>query len=165
MSERPEVIKVGIADLNIVKAPNSIRTSGLGSCVGAVIYDPALQLAGMVHVMLPNSELAKGSEKLNRAKFADTGIQQLFELLVKNGAQPSRMKAKIAGGAQMFQFSSSEHLRIGPRNTEAVKEQLKKLSIAVIAEDTGGNSGRTIQFDPATCMLSIRTVNRGMSSL
>lgn len=34
-----EVIKVGIAQMDVVKVPNTIRTSGLGSCVGVVIYD------------------------------------------------------------------------------------------------------------------------------
>ena len=32
-----EVIRVGIADMNIVKEPMTIRTSGLGSCVGIVL--------------------------------------------------------------------------------------------------------------------------------
>lgn len=34
-----EVVKVGIADYHIVQAPQLIRTSGLGSCVGVVLYD------------------------------------------------------------------------------------------------------------------------------
>ncbi len=32
-----KVIRVGIADMNIVKEPDTIRTSGLGSCVGVVL--------------------------------------------------------------------------------------------------------------------------------
>ena len=64
------------------------------------------------------------------------------------------LKAKIAGGAQMFQFGSSDTIRIGPRNVEAVKKELKRLSIPIIAEDTGGSSGRTIEFNPSTSMLN-----------
>ncbi len=33
------VIKVGIAQMDVVKLPNTIRTSGLGSCVGVILYD------------------------------------------------------------------------------------------------------------------------------
>ncbi len=33
------VIKVGIADVKIARFPDTIRTSGLGSCVGLVLYD------------------------------------------------------------------------------------------------------------------------------
>lgn len=35
-----EVIKVGMADLNVCKAPDVITTLGLGSCIGLVLYDP-----------------------------------------------------------------------------------------------------------------------------
>ncbi|MFD1928679.1 chemotaxis protein CheD [Sporosarcina siberiensis] len=155
-----EVIRVGIADMNIVKEPETIRTSGLGSCVGVVLYDQHKKIAGLLHVMLPDSSLAKNGS-INVAKFADTGIYGLMELLKLEGVRPMSLKAKIAGGAQMFQFGSSDTIRIGPRNIEAVKNELKRLSIPIVAEDVGGSSGRTIEFDPSTSMLSIRTVNKG----
>lgn len=64
----------------------------------------------------------------------------------------------------MFQFSSkNEIMRIGPRNVEAVKKQLNREHIPIVAEDVGGNSGRTIEFDPSTGLLEIRTVNKGVS--
>lgn len=159
------VVKVGIADMNIVRAPQTIRTTGLGSCVGVVLYDDKTHIAGMVHVMLPDSSLGR-SENINVAKFADTGIQALINLLKQEGISVHRLRAKIAGGAQMFQFSSSrDTMRIGPRNVEAVKEYLKKYSIRIVSEDTGGNSGRTIEFDPLTKQLNVRTVNQGVKSI
>ena len=76
------------------------------------------------------------------------------------------LKAKMAGGAQMFQFSTgSDMMRIGPRNVEAVRKQLADLNIQIMAEDVGGNSGRTIEFNPETCMLQIRTVNKGIKCI
>ena len=74
------VVKVGIAQMDVARQPDTIRTSGLGSCVGVVLYDEAKQIAGLVHVMLPDSSLGR-SEALNAAKFADTGIQALINLL------------------------------------------------------------------------------------
>ncbi len=134
--------------MDVVKAPNTIRTSGLGSCVGVVLYDESKQIAGLIHVMLPDSSLGR-SDAVNVAKFADTGIKALIELLKLEGVHAFRLKAKIAGGAQMFQFTSDkDSMRIGPRNVEAVKVELRKNSIPLVAEDTGGNSGRTIEFDP-----------------
>jgi len=159
-----EVIRVGIADMNIVKEPMTIRTSGLGSCVGIVLYDERKKIAGMVHIMLPDSSLGK-SDRINAAKFADTGIYALMELLIAEGVRPMALKAKIAGGSQMFQFGSSDTIRIGPRNVEAVKKELKRLSIPIIAEDTGGSSGRTIEFNPTESMLNIRTVNLGTKEI
>ncbi|MDW0109206.1 chemotaxis protein CheD [Sporosarcina aquimarina] len=154
------VVRVGIADMNIVQEPNTIRTSGLGSCVGVVLYDERRKIAGLVHVMLPDSALAKG-DLVNVAKFADTGIYSLMERLKTEGSRPMSLKAKIAGGSQMFQFGSNDTVRIGPRNVEAVKKELSRLSIPLVAEDTGGSSGRTIEFDPAESVLHIRTVNAG----
>lgn len=164
MQTTKNVVRVGIADMNIAKTPQTIRTSGLGSCVGVVLYDASKKIAGMVHVMLPDSQLGKSST-LNAAKFADTGIYAMMELLKLQGVRPFSIKAKIAGGAQMFQFGSNDTIRIGPRNVEAVKAELKRLSIPIVAEDTGGSSGRTIEFDPETSILHVRTVNAGTQEL
>jgi chemotaxis protein CheD len=166
MSEVINVIKVGIADMNVVKSPNIIRTSGLGSCVGVVVYDHAREVAGLAHVMLPDSTLAK-SDQLNVAKYADTAVEELVERVVRVGGRRNALKAKLAGGAQMFQFSTanSDIMRIGPRNVEAVKQQLRRLNIPIVAEDVGGSSGRTIEFNPKTGLLSIRTVNQGVQEI
>lgn len=158
MIKTNEIVKVGIADLNIVKAPQTIRTSGLGSCVGAVVYDLSSKVAGLAHVMLPDSSLAKEINR-NNYKYADTAITCLIDMLLKNGAKKYALKAKIAGGAQMFQFASnSESMRIGPRNSEAVQAALVEYKIPIIASDIGGNSGRTIEFNPQTGELHVRTV-------
>ena len=160
-----QVIKVGIAQMDVVKLPHTIRTSGLGSCVGVVLYDETQKIAGLVHIMLPDSSLSR-TESVNVAKYADTGIESLIHLLEVQGIKPFRLKAKIAGGAQMFKFTSDhDTMRIGPRNIEAVKSQLQKHKIPLIAEDVGGHSGRTIEFNPATCKLNIRTVNQGVSEI
>lgn len=159
------VVKVGIADMNIVEGEGSIRTSGLGSCVGVVLYDDFLKLAGMVHVMLPHSSI--GNEiKSNPAKYADTGIDELIGQLRNRGAHIKRLRCKMAGGAQMFQFQSkSDVMRIGPRNAEAVKVALSKHGVPVVSEDLGGNKGRTIEFFTATGILQVRTVNEGTKEL
>ena len=165
MDKLQQIVKVGIADMNIVKAPNLIQTSGLGSCVGVIIYDSLQRIAGLVHVMLPDSSLSR-NDPINLAKYADTAVSELVSNMVLKGARKLSLKAKIAGGAQMFQFSSgNDSMRIGPRNVEAVKKQLSILHIALVGEDVGGNSGRTIEFDPKTCILQIRTVNKGISYL
>jgi chemotaxis protein CheD len=160
-----DIVKVGIAELDLVIPPDTIRTTGLGSCVGVVLYDEIKKIAGLAHIMLPDSTMAKAAS-LNIGKYADTAIQTLYDKLIKKGAAARNMKAKIAGGAQMFQFSSgSEMMRIGPRNVESVKSQLQNLRIPIIASDVGGSSGRTIEFNPDSAQLEIRTVNKGTKIL
>lgn len=154
-----EMIRVGMADLNVCKAPDAITTLGLGSCVGVVLFDPETKIAGMVHVMLPDSTKIKQNQ--NAAKFADTGISLLIEKMTAVGAGRSRLVAKIAGGAQMFAFNSNnDMLRIGERNVEAAKGKLSELKIRILAEDTGLNYGRTIEFYPASGDLLVKSVGK-----
>lgn len=98
-----EVIKVGMADLNVCKAPDVITTLGLGSCIGLVLYDPVTKVGGMVHYMLPDSTKVRNNS--NIAKFGDTGIRELLKRVVAAGASKPRLIAKIAGGARMFEVS------------------------------------------------------------
>ncbi len=152
-------VKVGMADMNVCASPDSIITLGLGSCVGLVLYDPSTKICGMVHVMLPDSKsIGVGN---NLAKFADTGVEELLKMVVKKGAKKERLVAKMAGGAQMFSVNKdSPMLRVGERNVAAVKEELKKLGIRLIAEDTGENFGRTVIFYPETEEYLIRAIGR-----
>ncbi|KMK77235.1 chemotaxis protein CheD [Alkalihalobacillus pseudalcaliphilus] len=160
-----EVVKVGMADVQTIVAPLKLRTSGLGSCVGIVLYDSLKKVAGMAHIMLPDSKQARQMVP-NRAKYADTAIDDLVETMLNMGASRQFIKAKLAGGAQMFSFAGSSNLmRIGPRNTEAVKEKLKELHIPIVSEDIGGKSGRTIEFDSVTQLLHIRTVHEGTKDI
>lgn len=156
-----EMIRVGMADLNICTAPNAITTLGLGSCVGIVLYDPGKKIAGLAHIMLPDSTKVKMNT--NKAKFADTGIELLIQRLQEIGVNKRNLLAKIAGGAQMFAFrSNNDMLRIGERNVEATKEKLKELGIQIVAEDTGCNYGRTIEFYPETNELIIKAVGKSV---
>ncbi len=165
MIEEQAVVKVGMADLNVVKESGIIRTTGLGSCVGLTLYDKNIHLVGMAHVMLPSSDIAREGQ-LNIAKYADTALPELLKRLTDLGAIRSRLVAKMAGGAQMFSFSSGgDNMRIGPRNVEACKLFLQEYNIPLLAEDTGANYGRTIEMDCTTGMLSIRSVQMGKKEI
>ena len=140
-----EVIKVGMADLNLCRDPDIITTLGLGSCIGIALYDPSTKIGGLAHIMLPDSTKMRNNS--NIAKFADTGIEELLNRMIKAGAVKSRLVAKIAGGAKMFEVSGLSDIgNVGQRNAEASRAKLKKLGIRLIAEDTGLNYGRTVEL-------------------
>lgn len=151
---------VDIAMMKVARAPEQLYSLGLGSCIGVAIYDPALKIGGLIHILLPTCQ---GFENGNhvRTKFADSGITELVETLLRAGASRARMKAKMAGGASMFvtNGTSSVH-EVGKRNIESSRNTLKKLGVELIAYDTGGNKGRTIYFDIETGQLTIKTVDR-----
>lgn len=154
-----EMIKVGMADMNVCRAPDSITTLGLGSCIGVVLYDPRSKICGMVHVMLPDSTIMRNND--NPAKFADTGIAAMLEKLAGMGVMKQSLVAKMAGGAQMFAFNTSnDMLKVGFKNAEAVRQQLQKNGIRIIAEDCGDTYGRTIEFYPETQELLIKAIGK-----
>jgi len=159
-----KIIKVGMADLQSSRHPCVLTTLGLGSCVGIALYDPVRKVVGMAHIMLPSSQQARNNS--NIAKFADTAISKLVEDMTNIGASRSQIVAKLAGGAQMFSFNdSSEMLRIGARNVSASKEMLQLLRIPIIAEDTGGNYGRTIELNSENGILLVRTIGHGVKEI
>jgi chemotaxis protein CheD len=154
------VITVGIAELKVARFTTNLSVIGLGSCIGVCLYDPAVQTGGIAHVMLPVLINPKGN--VNRAKFGDTAVEALLEEILKAGASESRIIAKIAGGAHMFHIPDDRNsMKLGERNAASVKLALKKCNIPLVAEDTGGQHGRTIILDTATGSVLIKTINYG----
>ena len=153
------IIRVGMADLNICKTPNVITTLGLGSCIGLTFYDPVRKMGGMVHYMLPDSTLIRNNT--NIAKFADTGIQELLKRVLEAGASRTRLVAKIAGGAKMFGLSGGSSIsNVGEKNAIAARKILKQLNIPLVAEDTGLDYGRTIELHCETGEFYIKAIKK-----
>ena len=158
------MIVVGMADLNASKAPQVLTTLGLGSCVGITFWDKLTKIGGMAHVMLPDSTQIRNNA--NRAKFVDTAVVDLLEMLKRMGAKQTHMEAKLTGGAQMFALSTSnENMKIGERNVESSLKVLRSLGIPIVAQDTGLNYGRTIELHTDTGKLVVKTIGHGIKTL
>jgi len=150
------LIKVGMAQFRVASAPARIMTFALGSCVGIVLYDPVSKIGGLAHVMHPNSERVQNN--VNRAKFVDTAVELMLSRMAKKGALRSRIKAKIFGGAKMFQSIKAcpGVMQIGEENVKAAREELARRNIPIEAESTGGNKGRTIHFDVTSGRVTVK---------
>jgi len=125
---------------------------GLGSCIGLALIDRRLGVAGLAHVVLPQSQ---GDAPENPGKFADLAVPQLISELETLGGRRLRLGAVLVGGAAMFAVSSAS-LDVGQRNEAAVRTLLKGMRIPVLATATGGNRGRTIRVDVATAGITVR---------
>ncbi|MDD3223544.1 MAG: chemotaxis protein CheD [Clostridium sp.] len=162
--ENVREIRIGIADMNMAFHPNKLITVGLGSCIGIALYDETKKIAGLAHIMLPESKQFR--EVTKPYKFADLAIPILVDKMIKEGARVKNIKAKIAGGASMFNFSDkSMNMDIGKRNGVSVKKVLSDLNIPVLNEDIGGNKGRTMILDTNGFVVQIRTVGMGTKEL
>jgi chemotaxis protein CheD len=114
--------------------------------------------------MLPDSNGVTAGAATNRMKFADTAIPDMLAKMLSMGAVKARIKAKIAGGAQMF-ATSQEKFNIGDRNVVSVKETLKILGIPIIAQDTGLNYGRTVFFYTGEGKVEVKSSTKGVRML
>ncbi len=159
-----KIMKVGMADLKVIKAPGILATLGLGSCVGIALYDGVNKIAGLAHAMLPNSGEITNNE--NKAKFVDTSIDLLIDKMVEKGAIKRNIVAKIVGGSQMFSFNTKNNvLKIGERNIMATRTKLRELGIRIISEDVGGNYGRSIQLNSIDGSLLVKTIGHGEKTI
>lgn len=151
-------VTVGIADMKMIQGEGSLITYALGSCVGICLYDPAVRLAALVHIMLPiNMEAGRKSPM----KYADTGIRTTLKEMEQKGARRTRIVAKIAGGARMFDVPGNGSLgTIGQRNIESVHRVLRMEGIKLLREDVGGTVARTLLFEADTGRGIIRSYGK-----
>ncbi|GGL43983.1 chemotaxis protein CheD [Sporolactobacillus putidus] len=156
------MIHVGLSEIKCAESPETLKTMGLGSCVGVILFSEKERSAGMAHVMLPDSSLAR-SDHFPPGKFANTAVPEMVRLLTReHGLSPGSLRAKIAGGAEMFKsYRPLPMGSIGKRNVAAVKKQLEIFHIPIVAEETGADYGRTIEFFTETCSLMIRAIYKG----
>ncbi len=153
-----ELIKVGMADLKVAKYPDMLTTLGLGSCIGIALYDRQKGIIGLAHIMLPEKPQNKDAE-VNVAKYADTAILFLVQEMEDLGAKKRNLVAKLAGGAKMFLSNQfSDVMKIGEKNITASIEKLTELNISIVAQDVGGNKGRTIELLSSDGTLIIKSL-------
>lgn len=146
-------IIVRMGELAVSSASGHVLVSlGLGSCIGLALVDRGLGVAGLAHVVLPQSQ---GHAPENPRKFADLAVPELVSALETLGARKMRLEAVLVGGAAMFAISSSS-LDIGQRNEAAVRELLDGMRIPVLATATGGSRGRTVRVDVRTTSVTVR---------
>jgi chemotaxis protein CheD len=144
---------VRMGELAVSSAPGHVLVSlGLGSCIGLALIDRRMGIAGLAHVVLPQSQ---GHTQENPRKFADLAIPEMLSELEALGARKIRLEAILVGGASMFAVSAAS-LEVGQRNEAAVRELLLKQRIPVVAAATGGNKGRTIRVDVASSSVTVR---------
>jgi len=151
-------IEVAMGGGAVTAAPHIISSSGLGSCVVLTLYDTERKLGGLAHIMLPDSISLNGYHP--PYKCADTAIATLIRELRSRRATPRNMVAKLVGGAKMFLSSDDSSPGVGGQNIISIKLILKRRRIPVIAENTGGNYGRSVEFYLDSGKVMVRAIGR-----
>ncbi|MFH0790286.1 MAG: chemotaxis protein CheD [Candidatus Omnitrophota bacterium] len=155
-----KIIEINMADMKIAEAPAKLITRGLGSCLGIVIYNPVKKIGGMAHPMLPDINHAKIQS--NPHRFVNSVIIKMVDELERKAGSRANLITKLFGGAHMFNFIAGDSiLNVGERNIVMAKAILNELGIKILAEDTGGSFGRTVELDLDNGRVLVKTVNLG----
>lgn len=157
-----EQITVGIGECRIGRAPASLSTVALGSCVAVMAWDWKLKLGGLLHIMLPDSSIDPRRAARDPHVFADTGVAELLRALLARGAARRRLSWCLTGGASMM--AGTPHFETGKRNELAVKKTFRSLGLFAEEEDLGGTESRSVRFDLSSGRIVVRT-GRGQETV
>lgn len=147
---------VGISEMKVSNRPEDILiTYSLGSCIGLVLYEPRLQIGGLIHCMLPLSKIDPARAIERPCMFTDTGVPQLLGALLDMGAEKRNLIAKVAGAASLLDNNGS--FNIGERNQVVLRKILWKNQILIQAEETGGTKARTLSLHLETGVTLLRS--------
>ena len=155
---------VRVADMRTGTGGDILVTVGLGSCVAILLHDPVARVGGLAHVLLPSPALSR--QDANPAKFPQTAIPRLLELMGQQGAKVRRVTARLAGGASMFaSLAAPGTIQMGERNLVACRQTLHQQGVALTGQATGGDYGRTVRLWVMDGRVEVSTVARGTHDL
>jgi chemotaxis protein CheD len=153
----PSRIIVGIGELAVSNDPEAVVvTHALGSCVAVCLWDEHAGVAGLIHVLLPDSRINPERAQTQPAAFADTGIPLLFHEAYRYGVQKQRCQVKLIGGADIANLRGADG-GVGRRNVQAARALLWRNGVLLKGEAVGGTSPRTVSIAVATGQTQVST--------
>ena len=162
MTGRELVVKV--AEFRSGVADDTLVTVGLGSCVAVILHDAEARVGGLAHVLLPTPALSRLNS--NPAKFPQTAIPGLIEVMAAAGAKPQRITARLVGGASMFAtLAPPGTIQMGERNLVAARQVLNTHGVPLVGEAVGGDYGRTVRLRVCDGRVEVSTVAHGIQHL
>jgi chemotaxis protein CheD len=122
--------------------PCQIKTT-LGSCVAICLWDKRRGAGGMNQFLLTSSREGEPTS----LRFGDEATRVLLDQLRALGCRSPNLRAKIFGGAALFQNRERYATTLGATNVAAALDFMRTAGIPVIAQETGGAMGRKVIFN------------------
>jgi len=143
VSSSTPVSEVKTGEVVLAQYPNRIVTYGVGSCIVVCMFVKQYRTAVMGHFMLPTAPAGS----TNKARYVDTGLDLMLNMLLDKGVDKSSITLSVFGGAHMFKVLEDKSLNIGKRNINALSSWLSDNDISPVVSDLGGNKGRNITME------------------
>lgn len=140
---------VGISEARVsADATQVLVAHSLGSCMGIGLYDPGARVGGLLHALLPTSDMDPGAARVRPAMFVDTGLTHLLEGMAAAGASLRRCQVVLVGAAQILDHSN--FFQIGRRNYAAARRALWQRGLFISREEIGRTVPRTVRLHVGT---------------
>ncbi len=146
-------VTIHVGDIHASDTPVRIKTI-LGSCISACVYDPSTRIGGMNHFLLPGD---LGSLDLS-TRYGVNAMEMLINEMMKLGANRLRLRAKVFGGADIFQTNHTL-MMVGKKNIKFIKEFLATENIPLLNERLGGHEGLIVHYVAHTFEVFIKPVS------
>ncbi len=147
-----------------VSAGEVVISTLLGSCVSACLYDPYRRVVGMNHFLLSSRRYAKQMPLCitDAGRYGIQAMELVINGMLQKGANRAHLKAKAFGGSSLFRAHDDEKnfSCVGEVNTRFIREFLRNDGIPLVAEDLGGDRGRTIRFASADYSVTVAKARR-----
>lgn len=140
---------LNLGDFIVTKEVANIACYGLGSCVGLFLYDRINKISGAAHVVL-----ADDLEK-HTTYNAKTVFEKLIEEIEKIGGNKNALRAKIVGGANLF----NSGFNTGQKNVDTLVKLIRDNKIYMAGQDVGGFKSRTARFNTLNGDLLVSSQN------
>lgn len=142
-------LKIGY--IYVTDKPFIIRTV-LGSCVGVCIYDVATGMSGMNHYLLSKSGSSERS-----TRYGNISINKMYRIFMDSGSKIRNLRASVIGGASLF--LDDNIFSISQDNVDIAINLLNEFRIKIVLQDTGGKSGRKVEFNTVTGKVDVKVLD------
>lgn len=131
-------------EYHVVHQPGVVISTLLGSCVAACLQDPVARVGGMNHFLLGEPGADAPVNPADMQRYGVHAMELLINDLMKRGAQRSRLRGHLYGGANIVAGLGG----IGTKNGEFARKFMQTEGIALDHSDLGGTQARKVEFMP-----------------
>jgi chemotaxis protein CheD len=154
-----EIFDVNTGQVVVKRAPATLRSIAIGSCIAVAAYDPKTKNAGISHVMLPGSAPKESSEK---TKHALNGIEHLLNQMIESGSVIGDIEVCLVGAGNILR---KEDDTICQSNIQSVTAILAAKNIPVRASILGGFERKSAFLDAQSGRVSYSQGDGAVKSL
>ncbi len=144
-AERDTVLLADTGEVAVCQSGPVIKANALGSCVAVTAYDSVAGVAGLSHVMLPDTSPDPNSA--TKTRYAQDAIDEMICRMTALGGDTSRMQVCLIGGANVL---GPDQESPGDDIVRSVTKILWAIGIKPVALDVGGEESLLIRQIPVT---------------